>query len=317
MDKIAVLIPCYNEEKTIAKVVRDFKKILPEATIYVYNNNSTDKTEEIAKNEGAIVCNEYMQGKGNVIRRMFREINAECYIMVDGDDTYPAENAQEMVELVLKRHADMVVGDRLSSTYFTENKRLFHNFGNSIVRKSINILFGTNIKDIMTGYRAFSYEFVKSFPVLSRGFEIETEMSIHAVDKNMQIENVVINYRDRPEGSESKLNTYSDGIKVLRTIVRLYRVYKPYRFFGTIAIFLLAISIFAFIPVLFEFIKTGLVLRIPTLIVCGFTAIAAIQSFFTGLQLANVAQKNCQDFEMNLQYLCLIKKMESSGEKEK
>ena len=317
MDKIAVLIPCYNEEKTIAKVVRDFKKILPEATIYVYNNNSTDKTEEIAKNEGAIVCNEYMQGKGNVIRRMFREINAECYIMVDGDDTYPAENAQEMVELVLKRHADMVVGDRLSSTYFTENKRLFHNFGNSIVRKSINILFGTNIKDIMTGYRAFSYEFVKSFPVLSRGFEIETEMSIHAVDKNMQIENVVINCRDRPEGSESKLNTYSDGIKVLRTIVRLYRVYKPYRFFGTIAIFLLAISIFAFIPVLFEFIKTGLVLRIPTLIVCGFTAIAAIQSFFTGLQLANVAQKNCQDFEMNLQYLCLIKKMESSGEKEK
>lgn len=317
MDKIAVLIPCYNEEKTIAKVVRDFKKVLPEATIYVYNNNSTDKTEEIAKNEGAIVCNEYMQGKGNVIRRMFREINAECYIMVDGDDTYPAENAQEMVELVLKRHADMVVGDRLSSTYFTENKRLFHNFGNSIVRKSINILFGTNIKDIMTGYRAFSYEFVKSFPVLSRGFEIETEMSIHAVDKNMQIENVVINYRDRPEGSESKLNTYSDGIKVLSTIVRLYRVYKPYRFFGTIAIFLMAISIFAFIPVLFEFIKTGLVLRIPTLIVCGFTAIAAIQSFFTGLQLANVAQKNCQDFEMNLQYLCLIKKMESSGEKEK
>ena len=317
MDKIAVLIPCYNEEKTIAKVVRDFKKVLPEATIYVYNNNSTDKTEEIAKNEGAIVCNEYMQGKGNVIRRMFREINAECYIMVDGDDTYPAENAQEMVELVLKRHADMVVGDRLSSTYFTENKRLFHNFGNSIVRKSINILFGTNIKDIMTGYRAFSYEFVKSFPVLSRGFEIETEMSIHAVDKNMQIENVVINYRDRPEGSESKLNTYSDGIKVLSTIVRLYRVYKPYRFFGTIAIFLMAISIFAFIPVLFEFIKTGLVLRIPTLIVCGFTAIAAIQSFFTCLQLANVAQKNCQDFEMNLQYLCLIKKMESSGEKEK
>ena len=226
MDKIAVLIPCYNEEKTIGKVVADFKAALPEAVIYVYNNNSTDNTAAIAKEAGAVVRDEYMQGKGNVIRRMFRDIDAQCYIMADGDDTYPADNAMEMCELVLNKNADMVVGDRLSSTYFTENKRAFHNFGNSLVRKSINILFNNNIKDIMTGYRAFSYEFVKTFPVLSKGFEIETEMSIHAVDKNMYIENVVINYRDRPEGSESKLDTYSDGFKVLMTIVRLYRVYQ-------------------------------------------------------------------------------------------
>ena len=243
MDKIAVLIPCYNEEKTVQKVVNDFKKVLPEAVIYVYNNNSTDRTAELAKEAGAIVRDEYMQGKGNVIRRMFREIDAECYIMTDGDDTYPADNAREMVNLVLEKKADMVVGDRLSSTYFTENKRPFHNFGNSLVRKSINILFHNDIKDIMTGYRAFSYEFVKTFPVLSKGFEIETEMSIHAVDKNMYVENVVIDYRDRPEGSESKLNTYSDGLKVIRTIVRLYRSYNPMGFFGSIAFVLALISI--------------------------------------------------------------------------
>ena len=215
MDKIAVLVPCYNESKTIKKVVTDFKKVLPEATIYVYDNNSSDGTDEIAREAGAIVRYEYQQGKGNVIRRMFREIDAECYIMTDGDDTYPAENAREMADLVLHKNADMVVGDRLSSTYFTENKRPFHNFGNSIVRNSINFLFDNDIKDIMTGYRAFSYEFVKTFPVLSKGFEIETEMSIHAVDKNMFIKNVIIEYRDRPDGSVSKLNTYSDGIKVI------------------------------------------------------------------------------------------------------
>ena len=212
MDKIAVLIPCYNESKTIEKVVTDFKKVLPEAVIYVYDNNSTDHTDEIARRAGAVVRYEYQQGKGNVIRRMFREIDAQCYIMADGDDTYPAEFAPSMVEKVLNKKVDMVVGDRLSSTYFTENKRPFHNFGNSLVRKCINIMFKTQINDIMTGYRAFSYQFVKSFPVLSKGFEIETEMSIHAVDKNMYIENEVIEYRDRPEGSESKLNTYSDDI---------------------------------------------------------------------------------------------------------
>lgn len=300
MDKIAVLIPCYNEEKTIGKVVADFKAALPEAVIYVYNNNSTDNTAAIAKETGAVVRDEYMQGKGNVIRRMFRDIDAQCYIMADGDDTYPADNAREMCELVLNKNVDMVVGDRLSSTYFTENKRAFHNFGNALVRKSINVLFNNNIKDIMTGYRAFSYEFVKTFPVLSKGFEIETEMSIHAVDKNMYIENVIINYRDRPEGSESKLNTYSDGFKVLRTIGKLYRVYHPMGFFGMVALLLALISIGFFIPIFLEYLQTGLVPKFPTLIICGFTMIAAIQSFFTGMQLENMLQKNRQDFEMNL-----------------
>ena len=221
MDKIAVLIPCYNEAKTIKKVVEDFKAALPEdAVIYVYDNNSSDGTAEIAKEAGAVGRYERKQGKGNVIRKMFYEIDAECYIMADGDDTYPAESAGEMADKILNEGVDMVIGDRLSSTYFTQNKRPFHNFGNDLVRKSINLLFKSDIKDIMTGYRAFSYRFVKSFPLLSKGFEIETEMSIHAVDKNMTLENVVIEYRDRPEGSESKLNTISDGIKVLRTIVR-------------------------------------------------------------------------------------------------
>lgn len=308
MDKIAVLIPCYNEEKTIEKVVSDFKRVLPEAVIYVYNNNSSDRTAELAAKAGAVVRNEYMQGKGNVIRRMFREIDAECYIMTDGDDTYPAENAYEMVNLVLGKKADMVVGDRLSSTYFTENKRPFHNFGNSIVRKSINILFHNDIKDIMTGYRAFSYEFVKTFPILSKGFEIETEMSIHAVDKNMYVENVVIDYRDRPEGSESKLNTYSDGFKVLKTIARLYRTYNPMGFFGIIAALLAIISIGFFIPVMGTYLKIGQVPNFPTLIVCGFTMIAAIQSLFAGMQLQTIVQKNRQDFEMNLQRVTTEKK---------
>ena len=300
MDKIAVLIPCYNEEKTIKKVVEDFKAALPEAVIYVYNNNSSDRTAEIAEKAGAVVRNEYMQGKGNVIRRMFREIDAQCYIMADGDDTYPADAAPQMVDKVLFRHADMVVGDRLSSTYYTQNKRPFHNFGNRLVCNSINLLFHSEIKDIMTGYRAFSYEFVKTFPVLSRGFEIETEMSIHAVDKNMQVENVVIAYRDRPEGSISKLNTYSDGIKVLGTIGRLYRTYNPFGFFGSIALLLAVIAALFFIPVAFDYAKTGLVAKFPTLIVCGFTMIAAIQSLFAGMELQNSMQKNRSDFEMRL-----------------
>ena len=226
MDKIAVLIPCYNEEKTVEKVVNDVKNALPEAVVYVYDNNSTDKTAELALKAGAILRHEYKQGKGNVIRRMFREIDAECYLMIDGDDTYPLDCARELVDKVLSHNADMVVGDRLSSTYFTENKRPFHNFGNSIVRGSINKMFKSNIRDIMTGYRAFSFLFVKSFPVLSKGFEIETEMSIHAIDKNMRVENVIIQYRDRPEGSVSKLNTFSDGFKVIKTIIKLYKNYK-------------------------------------------------------------------------------------------
>ena len=283
MKKIAVLIPCYNEAKTIGKVVADFSNVLPEADIYVYDNNSTDNTAEIAEAAGAVLRKEYMQGKGNVIRRMFREIEAECYIMTDGDDTYPAEYAREMAEMVLGKNVDMVVGDRLSSTYYEENKRPFHNFGNMLVRKSINMLFHSDIKDIMTGYRAFSYEFVKTFPVLSKGFEIETEMSIHAVDKNMYVENVIIDYRDRPEGSESKLNTYTDGIKVLRMIIRLYRTYRPMGFFGMIALVLAVLAVLFMVPVMITYVNTGLVPNFPTLIVCGFTILASIQSFFAGL----------------------------------
>lgn len=279
MDKIAVLVPCYNEGKTIEKVVTDFKRVLPEAVIYVYDNNSTDGTAEIAAKAGAVVRHEYYQGKGNVIRRMFQEVDAECYLMVDGDDTYPAESAREMADKVLERNVDMVVGDRLSSTYFEENKRPFHNFGNSIVRWGINTFFKNDIKDIMTGYRAFSYRFVKTFPVLSKGFEIETEMSIHAIDKNMFVENVVIDYRDRPEGSVSKLNTYSDGIKVIGTIVRLFQTYRPLAFFGTVAAILMVLAIGFFIPVWITYADTGMVPNFPTLIVCGFVALASIQSF--------------------------------------
>lgn len=301
MDKIAVLIPCYNESRTIQKVVGDFRRVLPEATVYVYDNNSTDGTGRLAACAGAVVRHEFRQGKGNVIRRMFREVDAECYIMADGDDTYPAEDAREMANLVLEKKVDMVVGDRLSSDYFTENKRPFHNFGNMFVRKSINFLFQTDIKDIMTGYRAFSYEFVKTFPVLSKGFEIETEMSIHAVEKNMYVENFVVKYRDRPQGSESKLNTYSDGMKVIRTIVRLFRTYKPMGFFGGIALGLFFLSTAFFLPVLDIYFKTGYVPNFPTLIMCGFTMLAAIQSFFSGLTLQTMIQKNRQDFEMELQ----------------
>ena len=300
MDKVAVLIPCFNEEKTIAKVIADWQRELPEAVIYVYDNNSTDRTCQLAQAGGVVVRHEYRQGKGNVIRRMFREIDAEAYIIVDGDDTYPAEYGRQMADCVLERHADMVVGDRLSSTYFEENKRPFHNMGNTLVRWMIKTLFKSDVKDIMTGYRAFSYEFVKTFPVLSRGFEIETEMTIHAIDKNLQIENVVIQYRDRPAGSQSKLNTYSDGIKVLRTIARLYRLYRPMQFYGLLAACLALLSTAFMIPVLITYGQTGLVPKFPTLIVCGFVYMAAIISFFTGMLLSSIVQKNRQDFEISL-----------------
>lgn len=300
MDEVAVLIPCYNESKTIEKVINDWKSELPNAVIYVYDNNSTDNTAKIAQKAGAVVRYEYQQGKGSVIRRMFREINAKCYIMVDGDDTYPAQYGKYMSDLVINKKADMVIGDRLSSTYFSENKRPFHNFGNDIVRKLINLLFRCDIKDIMTGYRAFSYQFVKTFSVLSKGFEIETEMTIHAVDKKMLIENVIIEYRDRPEGSESKLNTYSDGFKVLKTIGKLFRDYRPFAFFGILSLVLCLIAVAFFIPILVEYIKTGLVPNFPTLIVCGFVVIAAIQSLFAGLILESIKHKSKQDFEMKL-----------------
>ena len=300
MDKVAVLIPCYNEEQTIARVVRDARNALPEAVIYVYDNNSTDRTVELAKAAGAIVRHEYKQGKGNVIRRMFREIDAQCYLMLDGDDTYPLNCARELVDKVLEHNADMVVGDRLSSTYFTENKRPFHNFGNSLMRVGINRLFHSDIKDIMTGYRAFSYEFVKTFPVFSKGFEIETEMSIHAVNYNMQVDNVVVEYRDRPEGSKSKLNTYSDGMRVLYKMFQLYRNYKPLKFFGGICLVLILIALMLMIPIISVYFKIGQVPRFPTLIVCGFMVLAGIQSFFAGVILEVMAAKDRRDFEYRL-----------------
>ena len=301
MDRIAVLLPCYNEGRTIEKVVKDFRQVLPEAVIYVYDNNSTDETARLAREAGAVVRSEHQQGQGNVIRRLFREIDAQCYIMADGDDTYPAEAAPAMAEKVLSHGADMVVGDRLSSTYFQENKRPFHNFGNALTRKTINFLFKTQIQDIMTGYRAFSYQFVKSFPVLSKGFEIETEMTIHAADKNMQIENEVITYRDRPEGSVSKLNTFRDGFRVLRTIFRLYRTYRPMQYFEMLSLVLAVLGIGFVIPVLGDYMRTGLVARFPTLIVCCFVILAAVISLFSGLILQTITWKNRQDFEMRLQ----------------
>ena len=300
MDKIAVLIPCYNEEKTIEKVVKDAHEALPEAVIYVYDNNSCDRTVELASKAGAVIRYERKQGKGNVIRRMFREIDARCYIMIDGDDTYPLEYAREMADKVLLEGSDMVVGDRLSSTYYQENKRPFHNMGNGLVKASINMLFHSDIRDIMTGYSAFSYQFVKTFPVLSKGFEIETEMTIHAVYNNMQVDNVVVNYRDRPAGSESKLNTYTDGIKVLNTILKMFRQYKPLAFFCIVAVVLTVLSVGFFVPVFIDFLKTGMVDKFPTLIVCGFVELAALQSVFAGLILHNIGIKGRRDFELQL-----------------
>ena len=301
MDKIAVLIPCYNEAATVAKVVADYRAALPGATIYVYDNNSTDGTGALAAAAGAVVRREAQQGKGNVLRRMFREVDARCYLLVDGDDTYPADAAPKMVAAVLEHGADMVVGDRLSSTYFTENKRPFHNFGNSLVRFSINRLFGSRIQDIMTGYRAFSFLFAKTFPVLSRGFEIETEMSIHAVERNMQIENVVVEYRDRPAGSESKLNTYSDGAKVLGTILRLYKNYRPFGFFSLLAAMLAVLSAGFMVPVVAEYFRTGLVPRFPTLIVCACGMVAALLLFTAGIVLSNLLTQDARNFEFKLQ----------------
>lgn len=304
--KIAVLIPCYNEAKTISKVVNDYKKVLPEADIYVYDNNSTDGTDKLAREAGAIVRYEYRQGKGNVIRTMFREINADSYLMIDGDDTYPAENAREMCDLVLSQKADMVIGDRLSSTYFTENKRPFHNFGNRIVRLLINKLFHNNIKDIMTGYRAFSYEFVKGFPVLSKNFEIETEMTIHAVDKNYKIKEIPVTYRDRPQGSVSKLNTYSDGIKVLKTIATLFKEYKPMGFFSLISLLLVLISLIFLIPPFAGYFKTGLVDKLPSLIVGAFIILTAILSLMCGIILQVIVKKDRQQYELLMNEMKMI-----------
>lgn len=296
--KIAVLIPCYNEEKTVKKVAEDFLNVLPNATIYIYDNNSTDKTYEIAKSikGNVVVRKEYKQGKGNVVRSMFRQIDADCYIMIDGDDTYPAKHAPLMCELILNENYDMVIGDRLSSTYFTENKRAFHNFGNVLVRFLINLIFKSNVKDIMTGYRAFSYSFVKTMPIISDGFEIETEMTINALDKKFNLAEIPIEYRDRPEGSVSKLNTFRDGFKVLKTIFTMFKDYKPMMFFGIISALILIIAIFLFIPVLTGFMHTGFVEKFPTLIVCGALSSISFISFGVGLVLDCLVKKNKQDF---------------------
>ena len=296
--KIAVLIPCYNESKTIEKVVKDYKNALPEADIYVYDNNSTDKTDEIARKAGAIVRYEKKQGKGNVIRSMFREIDADCYLMIDGDDTYPAESAREMCDYVLNDNVDMVIGDRLSSTYFTENKRAFHNFGNRIVRWSINTIFRSKINDIMTGYRAFSYQFAKSYPVLSKGFEIETEMTIHAIDKNFTLKEIPVQYRDRPEGSVSKLNTYKDGVRVIKTIATLFKEYKPGLFFNLISLFIFIVAAILAIPVFIEYMNTGLVPRFPTLIVACILLVICLLLTTTSIILQVIVKKNKQIFEI-------------------
>lgn len=308
--KIALLIPCYNESQTIAKVVADYHAVLPEADIYVYDNNSSDGTDEIARKAGAIVRYEHRQGKGNVIRSMFRDIDADCYLMIDGDDTYPAENARDMVNQVLEQGVDMVIGDRLSSTYFTENKRPFHNTGNVLVRKLVNLFFKGNVTDIMTGYRAFSRSFVKSFPVLSKGFEIETEMTIHALDKNLSLSSIPVGYRDRPAGSQSKLNTFSDGLKVMKTIGILVKDYKPLPFFSFISVVLLLIGLLLLIPVMAEYHVSGLVPRFPTLIVSGFMVIAALQVFIAGIILDTQGKKSRQSFEIQMNILSSIHEIE-------
>ena len=306
--KIAVLIPCYNESKTIAKVVKDYKEALPEADIYVYDNNSTDNTDEIAKKAGAIVRYESKQGKGNVIRTMFREIDADCYLMIDGDDTYPSENARQMCNYVLENGVDMVIGDRLSSTYFEENKRPFHNLGNRMVRGLINKIFKSNIRDIMTGYRAFSYNFVKTFPILSKGFEIETEMTIHAIDKNFTLKEIPVQYRDRPEGSVSKLNTYKDGARVIKTIAILFEEYKPALFFNTIAACIFIISLILAIPVFIEYFKTGLVPKFPTLIVAGIMLVISLLISVSGIILQVIVKKHKQLFEIMLNQAAILRK---------
>lgn len=311
MQKIAVLIPCYNESQTIAKVVADYHAVLPEADVYVYDNNSSDHTDDIARSAGAIVRYEYRQGKGNVIRSMFRDIEADCYLMIDGDDTYPAEHACEMCEMVLAGKADMVIGDRLSSTYFEENKRPFHGFGNRLVRSSINSLWGgkgrPEIIDVMTGYRAFSPLFVKSFPILSGGFEIETEMTIHALDKNLLVQSLPVQYRDRPEGSVSKLNTYSDGVKVILTIFNLYRDYKPMSFFGVLALIMVVVAAVLFAPLFTHYLETGLVPRIPTLVVSAFTMLAAMLSFACGLVLDTQTKSSRKNLEVQMNIIRMLR----------
>lgn len=308
--KTAILIPCYNEASTIGKVVSDFKREMPHADIYVYDNNSSDNTSEIAEKAGAIVRHEYRQGKGNVVRSMFHDIHADCYIMVDGDDTYPAEEALAFEQIILSKQADMVIGDRLSSTYFEENDRRFHNTGNRFVRKSINMFFKSDLHDIMTGMRAFSYDFVKSFPIRSKEFEIETEMSVFALMNNFKIKEIPIEYRDRKEGSVSKLNTYSDGMKVIRMIFALIRDQRPLMYFSVVTLILLIIAGIFFFPILFTFFQTGHVLKIPTLIVSAVVVIIAAMTFFVGVILHVLKHQHAEELERHLILLNEMKRKE-------
>lgn len=298
--KVAVLIPCYNEELTVEKTVSDFKHVLPNADIYVYNNNSKDRTKELALKAGAIVKDEYRQGKGAVVRSMFRDIEADVYIMVDGDDTYPAEEVESLITPVLESKADMVIGDRLSSTYYTENKRPFHNFGNSLVKGLINFLFKSDLNDIMTGYRSFSKKFVKCMPVMSDGFQIETEMTIFALTNNMQVVNVPITYRDRPEGSESKLNTFSDGYKVLLTLFNLFKDNRPFLFFGSISIVIFIIGLLIGIPVIDEFIKTAYITKVPSAILAAALMLNAFLMFSVGIILDAIKNQKRYLFECHM-----------------
>lgn len=315
--KTAILVPCYNESATIEKVVLDFKKIMPNADIYVYDNNSTDNSDNIARNAGAIVRYEYKQGKGNVVRSMFRDINADCYIMVDGDDTYPAEIALEFEKLILEGKADMVIGDRLSSTYFEENNRLFHNTGNRLVRRFINLFFKSDLKDIMTGMRGFSYNFVKSFPISSKEFEIETEMSVFALMHNFKIIEIPIEYRDRIEGSESKLNTYKDGYKVIMMIFSLIRDQRPLFFFSMISLILLIIAGIYFIPILIKFFSTGYVFKIPTLIMISTVVMVATFTFFVGVILHVLKRQQRENFEHHIIILNELKNKDEELNDEK
>lgn len=300
-EKIAILIPCYNESLTIKKVINDFQRELPEADIYVYDNNSTDNTYEIALNEGAIVKKEPRQGKGNVIRQMFFDIEADYYLMVDGDDTYPAEYAQELITALREKRADMVIGDRLSNgTYFNENKRAFHDFGNNLVKNSINRLYQANIKDVMTGYRGFNRMFVKSFPVMSSGFQIETEFTIHALDKRFKLVEIPIDYRDRPEGSESKLDTYSDGMKVLLTILKMFKDYKPLLFFSVFSLIFFLFGLVFGVPVINEFIRTGFITKIPSSVLATGLMVFSLLLLITGLILDTVVTNTKKEYELNL-----------------
>lgn len=301
MKKVAVLIPCYNEELTIEKVIKDFKKELPEADIYVYDNNSKDKTAEIAKQNGAIVKHEYKQGKGNVVKSMFYDIDADIYVMVDGDDTYPAEFVHQLIKPVEEGQADMCIGDRLSNgTYQKENKRLFHEFGNNLVKKAINLLFKTKLKDIMTGYRVFSKKFVKNMPVMTPKFEIETEMSLYGLDKGFVIEEIPIDYRDRPEGSSSKLNTISDGIKVIKTIIKMYKNYKPLQFFTYIAIIVFLIGLLIGCPVIIEFFKTKYITKVPSAILATGLVTLSVIIGQCGVILDTVVKINKENYQLNL-----------------